>query len=210
MVPATVMLIALAPEITTVIFRCLPHTRVSAADARYIGWVFVAFSIGLVPFAMFQLLLRAFYALHDTRTPALINVVATLVNIGADVGLYVALPPGQRVVGLALGFTASYWVAFVLTARALGRRLDGIDGQRVTQTYVRVTLASAVAGGAAFGLAELTGVLLGRGVTGSIVALVAGGGIGLGILATAASRMRISEATRILDAVRARLAGTSH
>jgi len=209
-VPATVMLIALAPEITTVIFRCLPHTRVSAADARYIGWVLVAFSTGLVPFAMFQLLLRAFYALHDTRTPALINVVATLVNVGADVGLYLALPPGSRVVGLALGFAASYWVAFVMTARALGRRLDGIDGQRVTQTYVRVTLAAAVAGGAAYGLAELTGVLLGRGVTGSIVALVAGGGIGLGVLATAASRMRISEATRILDAVRARVAGTSH
>jgi hypothetical protein len=71
-----------------------------------------------------------------------------------------------------------------------------------------VTLASAVAGGVAFGLAELTGVLLGRGLTGSVVALVAGGGIGLGILATAASRMRISEATRILDAMRARLAGT--
>ena len=68
--------------------------------------------------------------------------------------------------------------------------------------------AKIVAGGAAFGLAELTGVLLGRGVTGSVVALVAGGGIGLGILATAASRMRITEATRMLDTVRARLAGT--
>lgn len=206
-VPATALLIALAPQITTVVFRCLPHTRVTAADARYIGWVLIAFSIGLVPFAMFQLLLRAFYALHNTRTPALINVVATGVNIGADIALYLVLPPGSRVIGLALGFAASYWLALILTARALGRRLNGLDGRHVTQTYVRVGIASAVAGGAAFGLAELTGVLLGRGVSGSVVALVAGGGIGLAILSTAIRRMRISEATRVIDAFRARLAG---
>jgi len=206
-VPATALLIALAPQITTVVFRCLPHTRVTAGDARYIGWVLVAFSLGLVPFAMFQLLLRAFYALHDTRTPALINAVATVINIGADVALYLALPPGSRVIGLALGFAASYWVALVLTARALGRRLEGLDGRRVTQTYVRVGVASAVAGAAAFGLAELTSLLLGRGVSGSVVALVAGGGMALAILSTAIRRMRIGEATRVFDSFRARLAG---
>jgi putative peptidoglycan lipid II flippase len=206
-IPAAIMLIALAPQISTIVFRGLPHTRVSPGDARYIGWVLVAFGLGLVPFAIFQLLLRAFYSLHNTRTPALINVIATAVNIGLDIALYLTLPPGSRVVGLALGFAASYWVAFVLTARSLRRRLQGIDGRRVMQTYVRITVASTVAGGAAFGLAELTSVLLGRGVSGSVVALVAGGGIGLGILMTAVRRMRIGEATRVLDALRARLAG---
>jgi putative peptidoglycan lipid II flippase len=206
-VPAAIMLIALAPQISTVVFRGLPDTRVSPADARYIGWILVAFGIGLVPFAIFQLLLRAFYSLHDTRTPALINVIATAVNIGLDIGLYLTLPAGSRVVGLALGFAASYWVAFILTARSLRRRLDGLDGRHVTQTYVRVTVASAVAGGAAFALAELTGVLLGRGVSGDVVALVAGGGIGLGILTTAFRRMRITEATRVFDAMRARIGG---
>jgi putative peptidoglycan lipid II flippase len=206
-VPAAVMLIALAPQIVTVVFRCLPDTRVTAADARYIGWVLVAFAVGLVPFAMFQLLLRAFYALHDTRTPALINVVATVVNIGLDIGLYMTLPTGWRVVGLALGFAASYWVALALTARAVGRRLGGLDGRRVTQTYVRVAVASVVSGAAAYGLADLTGVLLGRGFSGSVVALVAGAGIGIAILSTAASRMRIDEATQVLQLIRARLGG---
>ena len=109
-VPAVALLIALAPQITTVVFHGLPHTRVSASDARYIGWILVTFATGLVPFAIFQLLLRAFYALHDTRTPALINVVATAVNIGVDIGLYVVLPdrlaggrPGGRIRCVVLG-----------------------------------------------------------------------------------------------------------
>ncbi len=206
-VPAVALLIALAPQITTVVFHGLPHTRVSASDARYIGWILITFATGLVPFAMFQLLLRAFYALHDTRTPALINVLSTAVNIGLDVGLYLVLPKGWRVVGLAAGFAASYWVALALTGRALSRRLAGLDGRRVLQTYVRISVAATVAGGVAFGLAQLTGVLLGRDISGSIVALVAGGGFGLAVLGSAMQRMRISEATRVFDLMRSRISG---
>jgi putative peptidoglycan lipid II flippase len=206
-VPAVALLIALAPQITTVVLHGLPHTRVSAADARYIGWILVTFATGLVPFAMFQLLLRAFYALHDTRTPALINVVVTAVNIAADIALYVVLPAGWRVVGLAAGFALSYWVAFILTGRALSRRLAGLDGRRVTQTYVRIAVAAAIAGGVAFGLAQLTGVLLGRDTSGSIVALVAGGGFGIAVLGSMMQRMRIGEATRVFDLMRARISG---
>jgi len=206
-VPAVALLIALAPQITTVVFHGLPHTRVSASDARYIGWILVTFATGLVPFAIFQLLLRAFYALHDTRTPALINVVSTAVNIGLDIGLYLVLPKGWRVVGLAAGFAASYWVALALTGRALSRRLAGLDGRRVLQTYVRVAVAATVAGAVAFGLAQLTGVLLGRDITGSIVALVAGGGFGIAVLGSAMQRMRIGEATRVFDLIRSRISG---
>ena len=206
-VPAVALLIALAPQITTVVFHGLPHTRVSASDARYIGWILVAFATGLVPFAMFQLLLRAFYALHDTRTPALINVVATAVNIGVDIGLYLVLPTGWRVVGLAAGFALSYWVALALTGRALSRRLAGLDGRRVLQTYVRIAVAAAIAGGVAFGLAQLTGVLLGRDTSGSIVALVAGGGFGIAVLGSVMARMRIGEATRVFDLMRSRISG---
>jgi putative peptidoglycan lipid II flippase len=98
-------------------------------------------------------------------------------------------------------------VALAMTARAVGRRLDGLDGRRVTQTYVRIIVASAVSAAAAFGVAELIAVLLGRGVSGSVVGLVAGAGIGIGILTTMAGRMRINEATRLVELVRARLGG---
>jgi len=200
-VPAAIALVALAPQLAAVVFR---HHNVTTADARYIAWVIVAFAVGLVPFCVFQLLLRGFYALHDTKTPALINVVATLVNIAADLALYAALPVGSRVFGLALGFSASYWLAALLTARALGRRLHGLDGRRVLRTYVRLGVASVIGGTLAFGLARLCTSLLGNGFAGAIVALVAGAGIGGALLVTLADRMRISEATDLLSAVRSR------
>lgn len=201
-VPATIGLIALAPQLSEIVFR---HHSVSHADARYIGWVIVAFAIGLIPFCVFQLLLRAFYALHDTRTPALINLVATAANIALDIVLYVTLPTGWRAFGLALGFSASYWIAAALTVRSLGRRLRGVDGRRVLRTYVRLAVASAATGIVAFALAELSKALLGSGLAGAVVGLVAGAGIGGALLLTLTTRMRIGEATALLQAIRSRL-----
>jgi putative peptidoglycan lipid II flippase len=203
-VPATIALIALAPQISEVVFR---HHSITTSDARYIGWVIVAFALGLVPFCVFQLLLRAFYALQDTKTPALINVVATAANIGADLLLYVTLPTGWRAFGLALGFSASYWLAAAMTARAVGRRLGGLDGRRVLRTYVRLATASVAAGLVAFGLAQLSIALLGTSFAGATVALVAGGGIGGALLLTLAGRMHVTELTDLLRAVRSRLGG---
>ena len=200
--PATIALIVLAPQIADVVFR---HHNIRPADARYIAWVMVAFAIGLVPFCVFQLLLRAFYSLRDTRTPALINVVATAVNIAADLLLYAVLPVGDRAVGLALGFSASYWLAAAITARAVSRRLHGLDGRRVVRTYVRLGVASLIAGAVAYALAMSCTAVLGSGFAGAVVALVAGAGIGGALLLTLATRMRISEATGLLHAVRSRL-----
>jgi putative peptidoglycan lipid II flippase len=201
-VPAVAAMLALAPQIAAVALR---HREVTPADARSIGYVLMAFAIGLIPFAAFQLELRAFYALRDTKTPALINIVATAVNIAADVALYELLAPRWRVVGLALGFGASYWVALLLTSRALGRRIGGLDGYRVVRTYVRLGLASAIAAGLALAIARLVQHGLGTGFTGSSVSLVAGAGLGLVVLLALGRRMRIREITELVRAVRAHL-----
>jgi putative peptidoglycan lipid II flippase len=201
-VPAVAGMLALAPQIAIVALR---HRQITPSDARYIGYVLMAFALGLVPFAAFQLQLRAFYALRDTRTPALINIVATAVNIGADIALYELLQPRWRVVGLALGFGASYWVALVLTSRALGRRIDGLDGYRVVRTYIRLVVASAIAGGLALAVARVIVRELGDGFTGSLVALALGTGIGVLMLLGLAHRMRIGELTQLVGAIRGRL-----
>ena len=47
----------------------------------------------LVPYMMFQLLLRVFYALHDSRTPMFIGVVTMIVNSTASLLALYLLPP---------------------------------------------------------------------------------------------------------------------
>ena len=52
-----------------------PWRARTPAAARYIGVVFAVFCLGLLPYMIFQLQLRVFYALHDSKTPALIGLV---------------------------------------------------------------------------------------------------------------------------------------
>src|SRR5207245_2199728 len=81
-------------------------------------------------------------AMHDSRTPALINVVITAVNVIADVVLYLALPSREKVVGLALGFSLSYFVGALWFGRSLRARLGPANEHRVARTYARLTVAA--------------------------------------------------------------------
>ncbi|CAN5669269.1 N/A [soil metagenome] len=97
------------------------------------------FVLGLVQFSLFQLLLRAFYAMQDTKTPFLINLAAVAVNIAVNIPLS-ALFGGR---GLAAGLSIAYTCGVILQARALARRIGGLDGPRILRNCARITLAGA-------------------------------------------------------------------
>src|SRR5215467_1611942 len=65
-VPASLCLAVLGAPLAEAVFG---YGSTSVAQARYLGLVFGIFVLGLVPYMMFQLMLRVFYALHDSRTP---------------------------------------------------------------------------------------------------------------------------------------------
>ena len=50
-------------------------------EALATGWVIAVAGLGLVPFAISQLQLFAFYAMPDTKTPALVNMPVVALRI---------------------------------------------------------------------------------------------------------------------------------
>ena len=101
------------------------------------------FVLGLVPFSLYQLFLRAFYALQDTRTPFLINCSATIVNVIVNVAAFGAF----GVEGLAVGHAASYVFGVFIQAVVLSKRIGGLELRRVIQGTVRMAVAGAAMGG---------------------------------------------------------------
>jgi putative peptidoglycan lipid II flippase len=88
----------------------------------------VLFATGLLSFSLFQLLLRGFYAMQDTRTPALINLGATAVGTAVNFIYFRYL----GVKGLALGQTTAYTIATIAALLVMRARLGSIDGRRLT------------------------------------------------------------------------------
>jgi putative peptidoglycan lipid II flippase len=199
--PSAAGLIALALPLSRLIFQ---HVHAGPTDAELIAHTLQAFAIGLPFFSTFQLLTRTFYATQDTRTPALVNVCAAAVNVGAD--LLFALGFGWGIPGLALGYALSYAFGTVVLLLIVRGRLGGLDGPRVLRTLAKALVAATAAGGLAFAASEA----LGSSTSGTWTQLaIVAIGVTVGVLAFVVSALivRIEEVDDIRSAMLRRFRG---
>ncbi|WOX10965.1 murein biosynthesis integral membrane protein MurJ [Streptomyces sp. N50] len=200
-VPIAFGLLALGIPMCTLIFGSS-----GTNSATNMGFMLMAFALGLIPYSVQYVVLRAFYAYEDTRTPFYNTVIVAAVNAGASAVCYFVLPARWAVVGMAASYGLAYATGVGVAWNRLRKRLNGdLDGARVMRTYARLSIASVPAallsGAACYGI----GHTLGQGVVGSFAALVVGGAVLLGIFYVAARRMRIEELNSLVGMVRGRL-----
>lgn len=146
-VPAAFGYLVLARPIVRLL---LQHGVTTAGSTKLVASVLVFFAIGLFSFSAFQLLLRAFYSMQDTRTPALINVAASVLNVGVNIVLFGLM--GVR--GLALGYAISYTFAAVASAAIIRRRLGHLEGRRIAGALSGILPAAGLTAAAAWAAAR--------------------------------------------------------
>ena len=200
-VPVSFAFLALGVPMCTLLYA---SSGVEAAQGM--GFILMAFGLGLIPYSVQYVVLRGFYAYEDTRTPFYNTVIVAAVNAAASAACYFVLPAQWAVVGMAASYGLAYMVGVGIAWRRLRNRLGGdLDGAHVMRTYARLCLASVpaavLAGAVGFGLLKL----LGEGALGSLVALLVGGAVLLGVFFVAAKRMRIEELNSMVGMVRGRL-----
>lgn len=200
-VPIAFGFLALGVPMSTLLF-----SSSGLESARSMGFILMAFALGLIPYSVQYVVLRGFYAYEDTRTPFYNTVIVAAVNAGASAIAYVALPARWAVVGMAAAYGLAYAVGVGVAWRRLKKRLGGdLDGGRVMRTYARLCLAAVpatlAAGAAAYALMST----LGSSAGGALVALVGGGAVLLGVFFLAAKKMRIEELNSMVGMVRGRL-----
>lgn len=116
------------------------------AQAAIMGQIVSVFMIALLPFTLFYVLLRGFYALEDTRTPFFISVAFSLVWLVLAVPLFrIVGSGGPQVASLALAYGVSYWVGMVVAWIILARRVGGVDSRRTIKALLRMSIAGAFA-----------------------------------------------------------------
>lgn len=203
--------VAIVPVAFTFLALGLPMCTLLYASsgteaARSMGFILMAFALGLIPYSVQYVVLRGFYAYEDTRTPFYNTVIVAAVNAAASALCYVVLPARWAVVGMAFSYGLAYAVGVGVAWRRLRNRLGGdLDGAHIVRTYARLCMAAvpaALVGGAVgFGILELVGT----GALGSLAALICGGVLLLGIFFVAAKKMRIEEVNGLVGMVRGRL-----
>lgn len=142
LVPASAAFVALADPIARIIFG----NGSGASDYHFVSWTLAAFGIGLVPYTIQYLYLRAFYALDNTRTPFLLQIWISGANMVAALVLVLAWSDPPTVAArLALSYSLSYFLGVFLTHRALKRRLPELSGRSVVQHVAKLLIPSLAA-----------------------------------------------------------------
>jgi murein biosynthesis integral membrane protein MurJ len=201
-VPAALVLAVLGAPIAEALFG---YGSTTVAQARYIGIVFGIFSLGLVPYMMFQLMLRVFYAMHDSRTPMFIGVAVMITNITASLLSLALLPAGHVVEGVAAAFGLANVVGTAASWLILRRRLNGLAGRQIAASLINMHLAAIP--GFIFALATslMVSVVLPPGPVYGIVTVIVGGGGALLLYLLFARALGITEVTELTSGLRRRL-----
>lgn len=205
LLPASVAFLALGFPITQLLFG---HGA-GSKHWEFIGWTLLAFAIGLVPFTLQYICLRAFYALEDTRTTFFVQILIAGVNVVA--ALLLVLPVGKPAwvaPGLALAYALAYIVGLGVSFHQLGKQLPGLHGSEIARHCVRVFLAVLPAGAAAYaiswGFAQWSNSFGAR-----ILALAVAGLVAVGIYLGLARVLHIAEVNQIVRTVLRRGGGGS-
>jgi putative peptidoglycan lipid II flippase len=200
--PIAVCYVVLAQPAMITLFERGAFTRGQAIDG---AGVLVIAGFALIPFAISQLVTFAFYALADTKTPAVTNLPVVGTRILIQVGVFMAFAASFTATGLMLGNAISYVLAVGLAVMLLRPRVGRLGARAIVATLFKVAAAGLGAG--LVGWLVLKMLPIGDDVTRleAAVQLMVGAGAVLVTYLVLSVVLRIREIKEVLDLVRRRL-----
>jgi len=156
----------------------LEYGVMTEAGAELIGRVLAAFIVGLPTYSTFLVATRAYYALSDTKTPALVNAGAVVISSVLGVILFTTASSDWSVPGLALAHSTAFAIAAVVLVHLLSRRLGPVATRDLKIGIGRSLAASLLALGVAV---AITVALPEATKLEALVSLTVASGAGLGL-----------------------------
>ncbi|MGB4547318.1 MAG: murein biosynthesis integral membrane protein MurJ [Syntrophales bacterium] len=196
-IPAMIALIALRVPIISVLFE---RGEFDQRSTVLTAQALLCYAVGLWAFSTIRVVVAAFYALQDTKTPVRIAVVALIVNTVMSVLLMFPLKHG----GLALATSIASAVNVVTLSAILTRRIGPFLDRAFYRSVLKVFAASFVMWVAV----ELSNHLLAWRDDGPfnerLLTLAAAIAVGMATFFIASHLFKCREMARILETVRSR------
>ncbi|RKS06631.1 putative peptidoglycan lipid II flippase [Nocardiopsis sp. Huas11] len=200
-IPIAVAMIVFAVPFCVMIYA---QGSTSAEDAAAIGRILMVFCVMLIPFTLFQLQMRVFYALGDTRSPALVSIPSEIAHAVTAVSLLFWMEPQYIVVWLPVPYGLYYIVGSIIMWRMLAKRLNGLEGRQTLVTLTKIHVATIPA--AVCGVAM---IYVFQGLPGDVwpalASMTAGGVVGGVLFVVTAKFLNVTEVTSFLDLLTSRL-----
>ena len=148
--PCAVFLLVLRIPIVRLVFGAARFTWASTVQT---GYTLSAFCLGIFTQALIYPLTRAFWALHDTKTPVKISMGAIALNIFLG-GLFILVFKLQ-IWTLALSFSLASLIQMIFLFSFLSRRVPDLNKRKIMTPLLKIALSSFTAGGLMFFLLKI-------------------------------------------------------
>lgn len=202
LMPAAAIYVVLGQPLAVTLFNWGAYDYDTAVAT---GWVVTAAGLGLLPFALSQMQTSVFYAMRDTRTPAMVNIGGVAVRLVLDVAFYFILPIAAVTASLMVGTALSFIAALAMGYWLLRARLGRLGLAKVADTLLRLGGAAAVGGVLAFGVSWGVGKVLDPGKITSLVQLITGGAVLLVGYVAVALVLRVPEVRQFAGLIKGKL-----
>ncbi len=141
MVPAAVGLMTLTAPIVQLAFEW-PNGLFDAYSTQITARALWFYAPGLVVFSLYKILVPAFYALKDTRTPVRIGIRAVLINLLLNMLFILTWPEGYQHAGLACATVISSGLNCLVLALIITKRIGSPGWSALAWSFVRVAIAA--------------------------------------------------------------------
>ena len=141
--PASLGLILLRQPLIALLFQ---HRSFDAHSTDLVAWALLWYAAGLVGHNFVEILSRAFYALHDTKTPVFVGAGAMTLNVVfsfafSDLFARIGWQPHG---GLALANSLATAMEMTLLFILMRRRLKGLEGKDILRGFIQAASGTAV------------------------------------------------------------------
>jgi putative peptidoglycan lipid II flippase len=120
-IPATVALIALRVPIISVLFQ---RGEFGVQSTLLTAEALLCYAVGLWAFSVIRIIVSAFYALQDTRSPMKAAIVALIVNVVFSVALMFPLKHGGLALATSIASAVNVGMLWVILKKRIGELLD--------------------------------------------------------------------------------------
>ncbi|MEA2507590.1 MAG: putative peptidoglycan lipid flippase [Actinomycetota bacterium] len=191
LLPTAAILLATAGPLANI---TLQYGVMTGAGAAMVARVIAGFSIGLPGYSTFLVLTRGYYAMADTKTPALVNAATVVIASATGALLFVVLPPRWAVAGLALGHSLAFTMGAIVLGILLGRRTHPVTDPSFSISVRRSVFVTVLA---TLVMAAIVSLLSGPSKAASLASLAVAVTAGLAVYAGAMVRLGSPELARV-------------
>ena len=192
LVPIIVGCIVLSRQIVEVLFQRNAFTSKDTTMTASILWIYV---IGILAFALRDVLTRGFYSMEDSKTPMINSIISIVFNISLN--LILVKPLGYK--GLAIATTVSAYIGLLLFNRSMRKKIEGYSSSDNYIVFLKSLFAALIMG---LGVKLVYGIVASSLVGGllfKLIALASAVGVGVIVYAIIMHFLRVEEYEMIFD-----------